>query len=90
LHELADLLLEYNISYAINLDGGGSSVLVKDGTVFSRPTCIDIPWTCERKVSSVMCIKGTHDEEEEEVAQSNSDSLLPADGRLPLSDILKR
>lgn len=45
------------VVYAVNLDGGGSSVLVQhNGEVISHPTCIDIPLPCERAVSTVLCL----------------------------------
>jgi exopolysaccharide biosynthesis protein len=44
--------------WAINLDGGGSStVAYPNGELWSRPTCIDIPWpVCERAVTTITCI----------------------------------
>lgn len=55
--ELSDLLVERGAAFAVNLDGGGSSVLVEDyGTVRSHPTCLDIDLECERSVSSILCI----------------------------------
>ena len=44
--------------WAINVDGGGSStVAYPNGKLWSRPTCIDIPWPpCERSVTTIACI----------------------------------
>ncbi len=39
-----------------NLDGGGSSVSVKEGKVIDRPTCLDNSIVCERAVTSIACI----------------------------------
>jgi exopolysaccharide biosynthesis protein len=56
LEELGQLLVELGASYAINMDGGGSSTMVYDLQVISRPTCLDIPLVCQRPVATVMCI----------------------------------
>jgi exopolysaccharide biosynthesis protein len=60
LDQFATIMQEQaNVTYAINLDGGGSSVLVNGtlGTLISRPLCMDIPGiVCERPVSTVMCV----------------------------------
>lgn len=57
LDELADWMIEFQARYAINLDGGGSSVLVQNGTYVSHPTCWDVPLECERAIATVLCIK---------------------------------
>jgi exopolysaccharide biosynthesis protein len=57
LRELADILVEYQAEYAVNMDGGSSSELVQGGTVLSRPTCLDLPFVCERPVASIFCIQ---------------------------------
>ena len=44
----------YNL---LNLDGGGSSTTFFNGKVVGCPTCIDYNICCERKVTSIMCIK---------------------------------
>lgn len=56
LYEMADVLLAMGVYQAVNLDGGGSSVSVFRGKVISKPTCLDIPVTCERAVTSITCI----------------------------------
>lgn len=54
---VADLLVREGAQYAVNLDGGSSSVLVdQNEKIFSRPTCLDLPFVCERPVTTVMCI----------------------------------
>lgn len=59
LTDLANLLIRHGrVRHAINMDGGGSSVLVQQhGKVLSHPTCLDVPIPCERAVSSVLCLK---------------------------------
>ena len=42
---------------AVNLDGGGSSITVVNGTVISRPTCDDNRHVCQRAVTTTLCIK---------------------------------
>jgi N-acetylglucosamine-1-phosphodiester alpha-N-acetylglucosaminidase len=56
LYEFADLLIELGALHAMNLDGGGSTTAVYNGTVFNRPHCAD-SWTiCERDVTSITCV----------------------------------
>ena len=58
LEDLAQLLVhDVGAKYAINMDGGGSSTMVR-GTkhVVNRPTCIDIPIKCQRPVATVICV----------------------------------
>jgi exopolysaccharide biosynthesis protein len=50
LDELAELMLEVGAVEALNLDGGGSSTLVVDGTLVNRPT----GGTSERQVMSAL------------------------------------
>jgi exopolysaccharide biosynthesis protein len=58
LTEMANLMIaRMGAVYAINMDGGGSSVLVEKGRVKSHPTCLDLPLQCERPVATVMCIR---------------------------------
>ncbi len=60
LYQMAKIMFSppVNASYAINLDGGGSSTSVKNGKVINHPTCLDyIDWNCERRVASVVCIQ---------------------------------
>jgi hypothetical protein len=54
---LAEELIREGARHAVNLDGGGSTVLVEAGKVISRPTCLDLPIACERAVASIMCIR---------------------------------
>jgi exopolysaccharide biosynthesis protein len=61
LEELANVLIEHRVRYAINLDGGGSSTLVHNGKLVNRPFCMDVPITCERPVASVVCLKSRRD-----------------------------
>ena len=58
LEQLADQMLRAGAAYAINMDGGSSSVLVdSSGAVLSRPTCFDfVAVKCERPVASVLCV----------------------------------
>jgi exopolysaccharide biosynthesis protein len=67
LHEMAKVMAspEINATYAINLDGGGSSTSVLDGKIINHPTCLDyVGWQCERQVASAICIedKNTDDD----------------------------
>lgn len=56
LRELASLFQRLGAYYAINMDGGGSTVMVENGVVISRPrdTFFRI---VERPVASVICLK---------------------------------
>ncbi|XP_060073735.1 N-acetylglucosamine-1-phosphodiester alpha-N-acetylglucosaminidase-like [Ylistrum balloti] len=59
LEEFAHLLLTYDIVDAINLDGGGSSTYVINGTVVNFPSdkCSDDSrFHCGRKVSTILCV----------------------------------
>eukprot|EP01029_Cantina_marsupialis_P016161 TRINITY_DN358_c0_g3_i1.p1 TRINITY_DN358_c0_g3~~TRINITY_DN358_c0_g3_i1.p1 ORF type:complete len:279 (+),score=63.44 TRINITY_DN358_c0_g3_i1:75-911(+) len=55
--DIAEVMLEFGAYYAVMLDGGGSSVSVKGGSVISYPTCWDGPIKCERKVNTITCIE---------------------------------
>jgi N-acetylglucosamine-1-phosphodiester alpha-N-acetylglucosaminidase len=57
LFEVAELLVSLNVYAAVNIDGGGSSVSVKNGQVVSQPTCDDTPKICERAVASIACVR---------------------------------
>ena len=75
LYQMAEIMMsspQINATYAINLDGGGSSTSVMGGKVLNRPTCIDyFNWKCERPVGSVVCIKGdSHDDFQSPPTQS--------------------
>lgn len=61
LRGLADWMVREGALYAVNMDGGSSSTLVKKGNgggtvVLNAPTCLDLPVRCERPVASVMCL----------------------------------
>ncbi|XP_074510538.1 N-acetylglucosamine-1-phosphodiester alpha-N-acetylglucosaminidase-like [Sebastes fasciatus] len=59
LWELAESLKSYGVINAINLDGGGSSTYVADGSLASYPSdhCIpDSRWRCARAISTVLCV----------------------------------
>ena len=56
LQETAAWFMELGAYNAINLDGGGSSVTFYNGTMVSKPTCIDTPVVCERAVTTMTCI----------------------------------
>ena len=83
LTDLADIMISQGAVYAVNFDGGGSSVLTRKGHIVSQPTCIDIPIICERAVSTAICIacpQGSSEEKTEAVA------WFPPNGRIPLVD----
>ena len=54
---LAELLIQHGAHHAINLDGGGSSSFVVNGTVKNHPTDFDL-WSLkkERAVTVISCI----------------------------------
>ena len=52
LYELADILAELGCTQALNMDGGGSSTLVREGRVQNRPSD-----GSERRVSTALLIK---------------------------------
>ncbi|XP_068585971.1 N-acetylglucosamine-1-phosphodiester alpha-N-acetylglucosaminidase-like isoform X2 [Cebidichthys violaceus] len=59
LWEVAESLKSYGVVNAINLDGGGSSTYVADGSLASYPSdhCkSDSRWRCARPVSTVLCV----------------------------------
>jgi hypothetical protein len=60
LYELGNHLVnDLDLLYAINLDGGSSTVLIDGATghVKNHPTCLDVvPTKCERKVATVFCV----------------------------------
>jgi hypothetical protein len=55
-------MIQAGARYAVNMDGGGSTVLVHHHQVVSHPTCFDIPIQCERKVATAFCIRDTNEE----------------------------
>ncbi len=54
---LAYTMLSLGAINAINLDGGGDSTTVINGTVVNKPSCEDLPIVCERPVAGITCIK---------------------------------
>jgi len=56
LARLAQLLVTNGAWHAIALDGGGSSTTVVNGKVENQPDCLDMGLTCERPVTSAVCI----------------------------------
>ncbi|CAJ1063120.1 N-acetylglucosamine-1-phosphodiester alpha-N-acetylglucosaminidase-like [Xyrichtys novacula] len=59
LWEFAEFLKQYGIINAINLDGGGSSTYVVDGTLASYPSdscSSDRRWRCDRRISTILCV----------------------------------
>ncbi|XP_056142572.1 N-acetylglucosamine-1-phosphodiester alpha-N-acetylglucosaminidase isoform X2 [Lampris incognitus] len=59
LWEVAELLKKFGVVNAINLDGGGSSTYVINGSLASYPSdhCTpDSRWRCARRVSTVLCV----------------------------------
>lgn len=57
LWQLAVLLRNLGVVSAINLDGGGSSTLLVNGTLVSYPSDGCGLFTCERAVSTVLCVQ---------------------------------
>lgn len=56
LYEVATILKDYGCSYAYNLDGGGSSTMLKDGTLMNK-TCNDYSsHTTERAISDCIYV----------------------------------
>jgi len=60
LYEFTELLLSFGLINAINLDGGGSSALVVNGTVVNYPSDTreinNVSYSSEHKVSTILCI----------------------------------
>ncbi|XP_055358991.1 N-acetylglucosamine-1-phosphodiester alpha-N-acetylglucosaminidase isoform X2 [Betta splendens] len=59
LWEFAEFMKQSGAINAINLDGGGSSTFVVDGSLASYPSdhCDnDERWCCERRVSTILCV----------------------------------
>jgi exopolysaccharide biosynthesis protein len=54
--EISDIMVNLGSKYAVNLDGGGSSTSVVNGTVVNHPTCVDVILKCQRRVTSVVCV----------------------------------
>jgi exopolysaccharide biosynthesis protein len=56
LYEVASILKDYGCSYAYNLDGGGSSTMLKEGTLMNK-TCNDYSsHTTERAISDCIYV----------------------------------
>ncbi|CAC5405860.1 NAGPA [Mytilus coruscus] len=76
LYEFADVLLDYGFVQAINLDGGGSTTLIINGTLVNHPTdkCEnDTRFTCARKVSTILCVHSAYSTRLEENDKSECD-----------------
>ncbi|XP_054720949.1 N-acetylglucosamine-1-phosphodiester alpha-N-acetylglucosaminidase-like, partial [Uloborus diversus] len=58
LFEMEALLKEFGVINGINLDGGGSSTLVINGTTSNYPydSCPSNAFSCDREVSTVLCV----------------------------------
>lgn len=61
LKEMSEILISRGVQFAVNMDGGGSSVMVgrdqhDDIKILSRPTCWDVDVQCERPVATVFCM----------------------------------
>ena len=56
--QTADILLAHGAWHAVNLDGGGSSTVVRNGTVVNHPTNTDV-WRVkqERAVTTITCVQ---------------------------------
>jgi N-acetylglucosamine-1-phosphodiester alpha-N-acetylglucosaminidase len=61
--ELANVFVSHGANHAISLDGGGSSTLIQDGRVLNFPTCLDIPFKCERPVATIVCLHNSNESE---------------------------
>lgn len=74
LWEFADLFMHLGATWAINLDGGGSSVMVVDGRIVNRPSD-----GSERPVGSALLVLSGPDRNEQQPgpAPSPSDDPLP-------------
>merc|ERR1719362_539252 len=75
---LADVLIRHGAVQAINLDGGGSSAMARDGILISYPSDMKPPscdpsglYQCERPVSTILCI---HEQD---------GVIVPIDGAVP-------
>jgi hypothetical protein len=75
---VADLLIQHGAVQAINLDGGGSSAMARDGVLISYPSDNQPPschksglYQCERPVSTVLCL---HEQESAATAAVGSGS----------------
>ncbi|XP_051922780.1 N-acetylglucosamine-1-phosphodiester alpha-N-acetylglucosaminidase isoform X1 [Hippocampus zosterae] len=63
LWEMADFLKQNGVINAINMDGGGSSTFVSNGTLANYPSdkCkADQRWRCARPVSTILCVHSRH------------------------------
>jgi len=82
---LADVLIQHGAVNAINLDGGGSSAMARDGVLVNYPSDIKPPscpdaselYQCERPVSTVLCV---HEAEGQEAAFAGVRGAAPSAG----------
>ncbi|BFZ19226.1 hypothetical protein BsWGS_22265 [Bradybaena similaris] len=58
LHKFAGLLIELGLVNAINLDGGGSTTTLINGTLVNYPSdqCTNSSYNCQRQVSTILCV----------------------------------
>jgi hypothetical protein len=63
MYEIADLLIDHGAVHAVNLDGGGSSAMARDGVLINYPSDMRPPscyasglYQCERPVSTILCV----------------------------------
>ncbi|XP_071824671.1 N-acetylglucosamine-1-phosphodiester alpha-N-acetylglucosaminidase-like isoform X2 [Apostichopus japonicus] len=58
LKQFANWLLKHDVINAVNLDGGGSSTFVVNGSLVNTPhdLCADKSFRCPRQVSTVICV----------------------------------
>jgi len=83
--QLADLLIENGAVHAINLDGGGSSAMARDGVLINYPSDMRPPscdasgkHQCERPVSTILCVHELPEVEERPAGQTSDSSGLLA------------
>ena len=63
MYDIAEHLKAVGAIHGINLDGGGSSTTVVNGTVVDFPTAFDINFKFQRNVATVICV-GEHEAKE--------------------------
>lgn len=58
LYEWSEILIEKGAFQAINLDGGGSTDAILNGSIWNLPNCDDKPLSvCERPVTTITCLR---------------------------------